>query len=234
MVHGSGARVLLIGDSDARMWVPPLVEIARRFSLTFSVAVADACPWQLGLFYPNSSTECRRLQADWYNRVVPQLGPDVVIVADRALDDPVFDPHAVTPKRYTDRASLEAALEDVTSKSIGRLSAPGRKIVLFEPTPLSPQSDDPLSCLSTGSPASRCVYTANRRPTPFELSLRAIAARPDVWSVDLDRLMCPRLPRCDPIIGNVIVKRDFSHLTATYTRTLASPLFAILHAHRIL
>ena len=234
MVHGSGAHIVLIGDSDARMWVPPLVEIAHRFSLTFSVAVADACPWQLGLSYPNSSAECRTLQADWYDRVVPQLDPDIVIVADRALDDPVFDPQSITPRHYTGRASLETALEAVTTKSIGRLSAPGRKIVLFEPTPLSPLADDPLSCLSTGSAASKCVYTANRRPTPFELSLRAMAARPDVWSVDLDRLACPRLPLCDPIIGNVIVKRDFSHLTATYTSTLANPLFAILHRPRIL
>ncbi|MDQ1534747.1 MAG: hypothetical protein QOF28_2508 [Actinomycetota bacterium] len=234
MVHGSGAHVILIGDSDARMWVPPLVEIARRFSLTFSVAVADACPWQLGLYYPNSSTECRTRQADWYDRVVPQLHPDVVIVADRALDDPVFDPQSLTPKHYTDRASLEAALEDVTTKSIDRLSAPRRKVVLFEPTPLAALSDDPLSCLSTGHPASKCVYEANRQPTPFERFLRTIAARPDVWSVDLDRLACPRLPRCDPVVGKVIVKRDASHLTATYTGTLADSLFAILRRPHIL
>ena len=150
--------MILMGDSDARMWVPPLVEIAKQFSLTFSVAVADACPWQLGLYYPNSSAECRTRQADWYDRVVPKLDPDIVIVADRALDDPVFDPHSLTPKHYTDRTSREAALEDVTMKSIDRLAAPGRKIVLFEPTPLSALSDDPLDCLSTGNPArSACT-----------------------------------------------------------------------------
>jgi peptidoglycan/LPS O-acetylase OafA/YrhL len=233
-VRGSGAHVLLIGDSDARMWVPALTEIAQRYSLTFSIAVADACPWQSGLYYPNSSSDCRTRQADWYERVVPGLHPDIVIVADRALDDPVFDPQTILPVHYTDRASYERALADVTTRSIRRLSAPAREVVLFEPTPLAAASADPLSCLSAGTPSSRCEYDANRAATPFERFLRATANHSDVWAVDVDRLACPRLPVCDPVVNDVIVKRDWSHLTATYSRTLAGPLFAILHRQHLL
>lgn len=234
IVRGDGAHVLLIGDSDARMWVSALEQIARRLSLTFSVAVADACPWQLGLYYSNSSAECRTRQVDWYDRVVPDLDPDVVIVADRALDDPVFDAQTITPLHYTSSATYERALDDVTTRSIRRLSAPGRKIVVLEPTPLAAIADDPLSCLSTGSPPARCVYRANAKTTPFERSLRAMAAAPNVWSVDVDRLVCPRLPRCDAIVGAIIVKRDWSHITATYSSTLGDPLFAILHRQHVL
>jgi hypothetical protein len=61
-----------------------------------------------------------------------------------------------------------------------------------------------------------------------------LAAPPSIWSIDLDRLVCPRLPHCDPVVGNVIVKRDWSHLTGTYSSTLADPIFAILHRQHIL
>ena len=123
---------------------------------------------------------------------------------------------------------------DVTTRSIRRLSAPAREVVLFEPTPLAAASADPLSCLSAGTAPSRCEYNANRAPTPFERFLRATANHSDVWAVDVDRLACPRLPVCDPVVNNVIVKRDWSHLTATYSRTLAGPLFAILHRQHLL
>jgi SGNH domain (fused to AT3 domains) len=45
-VRGTRQRVLLIGDSHAQMWLPALEAIARQDSLTLSVAVLDACPWQ--------------------------------------------------------------------------------------------------------------------------------------------------------------------------------------------
>jgi hypothetical protein len=48
-----------------------------------------------------------------------------------------------------------------------------------------------------------------------------------VEAVDLNDLICPG-PRCDPVIGRVLVYRDQEHITATYARTLAKAMEARL------
>ncbi len=234
VVRGHGADIVLMGDSVAIAWIPTLTAIAQRFSMTLSIVVSEACPWQRGLTYTNSSPHCRADQDDWYHRIIPQLHPDIVVVADRALDDPVFDVHASTPEHYTNRSGYERAIADVTTHSIDQLSASGRKVVLFEPTPLAAVSANPLSCLSAGTPAAKCAFTANREATPYEHFLRTIAERPDVYSVDLDHVMCPRLPRCDAVVNNVIALRDWDHMTGTYARTLADTVFATLRRDHVL
>ena len=97
IVHGTRQRVLLVGDSHARMWIPAFEEIARRESLTLSVAVLPGCPWQRGVVFtgdvfltPGQRRDCLRHQADWYDRVVPQLRPDVIILVHKGYDDPRF------------------------------------------------------------------------------------------------------------------------------------------------
>jgi hypothetical protein len=42
--------------------------------------------------------------------------------------------------------------------------------------------------------------------------------------VDLDRLVCPYLPICDPILGGTVVQFDGSHLTNKFSTALAPDL----------
>ena len=195
----------------------------------FSVATRPVCPWQRGLQYHLAAgyrEQCRRYQNDWYERMIPKLDPDVVVLAHQAYDDPGYpesfyglDGRPV----FHDSPRLESVLRDASAASLRALERPGRKIVILEPTPLS--SANPLSCLSRGGAQSRCEYRANAAPTPLESFYRRYAeTHPDVESVDADRMVCPRLPVCDPVVGEIIVKRDGSHLTATYARSLAGSL----------
>src|SRR4029079_15123479 len=85
VVHGTGARILLIGDSHAQMFVPTFETIARREHLTLSVSVSGLCPWQRDLYAgtpPNarkssrlSPRACKALKDDLYTRVIPALRP---------------------------------------------------------------------------------------------------------------------------------------------------------------
>jgi hypothetical protein len=54
-----------------------------------------------------------------------------------------------------------------------------------------------------------------------------------VWDLDLDRLACPYLPICDPIVRGKIVWYDLSHLSIGYSRTLADPIRALFTADGI-
>ena len=49
VVSGPGKRMLLAGDSNARMWIPTFAAIARAYGMSLYVAAASACPWQRGL-----------------------------------------------------------------------------------------------------------------------------------------------------------------------------------------
>jgi hypothetical protein len=60
-----------------------------------------------------------------------------------------------------------------------------------------------------------------------------MATDPSIKRIDLDRLVCPRRPRCDPIIRDIIVWRDTAHLTATYPRSLTDSVLAILRTQHI-
>jgi hypothetical protein len=76
--------------------------------------------------------------------------------------------------------------------------------------------------------AAECTFRANPVATPLELFYRSEARQPDITSIDLDHVVCPRWPTCDPIVGQVIVRRDGNHLTATFARTVAPEVGALL------
>ncbi len=240
VVRGTKERVLLIGDSYAQMWLPAFESIAKAESLTLSVAVLDACPWQRGLFYIGSGSfysNCKRHQDDWYNRVVPAFNPDIVILAQSGQGNSRFP----VPLTFPDGRKLgfgapgyNEALIHASAATLATLREPHRKVVVLEPTPSS-FPFDPLSCLSRGGSPSGCAYKVDADLTAIELYYRQASHPPNLLSVDLDRLVCPRLPICDAIVHDVIVRRDANgHLTATFAHSVSTTIDAILHTRGIL
>ncbi len=240
VVRGPGRRVVLMGDSVARMWIPTFTEIAKREGFSLSVASYPGCPWQRDLDYNGPRhviTQCREHRSDWYKRVIPRLHPDIVFLAQHGYDDPV------SPNRFllADGTAMtiqsdgfEQMLVDVSSSSLAALRAPDRDIVFIEPVPSPPTPFDPLSCLSGGGSQAACGFRASTAPTGLARYFRQAAARdPSVKRIDLDRLVCPGRPWCDPIIREIIVWRDTAHLTATYSRSLTDAVIAILRAQHV-
>ncbi len=235
VVHGTGKRVLLMGDSLARMWLPAFIAIAHREALTLTVAIHPACPWPDNLDGLSMSPDCEVRRADWYARVIPDVNPDIVFLANRPYDAPGNDLTVEVSGRLVSTANPIAihAITDATTRSLNLLRRPGREIVLLEPTPV-PQdpSFDPLLCLAAGN--TNCSFTVSPLTTPLTQLDRNLATIPDVWSLNLDQLACPRFPICDPVVNNIIVRRDHTHLTATYARAQTDPLLTILLNEHIL
>ncbi|MCU1353546.1 MAG: acyltransferase [Acidimicrobiales bacterium] len=220
---GRGPHVLLMGDSNMRMFIPTFRQIAARGDLTLSVAVTSQCPWQRNLFYGIGVASCRAHQADWFARIVVGLDPDIIVLSHRPMDDPA-DPVALfTPGSRLPFGSPDyfGTVRDLSARTLATLRKEGRKLVIIEPVPIAAHDDDPLDCLSSADRVDQCEYTANAEPTPIERLYRSSARAGEVWSLDLDRTICPRLPTCDAVVDGVIVKRDFDHLTATYAAKIA-------------
>ncbi len=61
--------------------------------------------------------------------------------------------------------------------------------------------------------------------------MRALAASTGgVWSLDLDRRICPFLPICDPLVDGLVPRLDDNHITVTFGRTLRTAVEQFLNA----
>ena len=85
IVHGSGPRVLLIGDSHAVMMTRMFAKLAKEHDFTLSVNALLGCPWQENLKNvqsgPPRQKQCTAARAGWYDTVLPKLHPDLVVIA---------------------------------------------------------------------------------------------------------------------------------------------------------
>ena len=243
-VHGTGPHILLIGDSHAHMLIPTLTTIAKQDNLTLSIAVKGGCPWQQDLYsFPAtvngtllSTAACKAQKDDLYNRVIPQLNPDIIITMNIGHEDPTqipfLGPNGTRLRNGT--PAMNRWLEQTTAESLAKLRDGGRrKVVLIEPIPVS--RFNPLDCLSKATYLEQCAYVVRPGPDPLERDYRQFAKDDrNVWSVDLDHLVCPFLPICDPIVNRQIVKWDPTHLTVKFAQSIAPQLNTYLQQNNIL
>ena len=237
-VRGSGPTWMLMGDSNARMYIRLFERLARENDATLVVAAFQGCPWQLGLNYTARAADvprCEAIRADWHRRLLPAFDPEVVFLAGRGLDDPM------QPSTLFGDATHDVTIDDpefatqvraTTLRTLVTLAVDGRQVVVVEPMPSGPIGFEPLDCIAT---AGNCTFAAATTPTPLEQLVRTVAAGAprsdgaDVFTLDLDRLVCPRWPACDPVVGDVITRRDGAHLTATFAESLWTHVDDALH-----
>jgi peptidoglycan/LPS O-acetylase OafA/YrhL len=230
LVRGAGPHIHLIGDSHALTLLDLFTDMAEEHDFTFSATTVGSCPWQRGLGYTDSDVladRCADQQVDWYERVLPELQPDIVVLFQRGLDDPVYPRmmQAIDPEfAGLDQGELLRRTSDAT---LDRLAAAGLRTVILEPIPIAPV--DPTACLSGANTLGVCAFQADERPLPSELFLRSASqSRQQMWSLDIDRLACPDLPTCMPMVGGEITRRDKHHLTLAFAESLAPGLFDVL------
>lgn len=100
--------------------------------------------------------------------------------------------------------------------------------MILEPIPEPRPGVDPLSCLSLGRPSATCAFEADPKATPLELFYRSEGRQPGITTIDLDHVVCPRWPTCDAIVGDIIVRPNPAHVTATFAESVAPQMAALL------
>ncbi len=237
VVPGDGQRIMLMGDSHAGMLLPTMLGLAERRGDQLSVGMHNSCPWQLDITFGAPDQACLDAKVDFQDRLIPTFDPDVIVLAGRTFDDPSNTVGIRTRDGLRLRngdPGYEELVRTVTTKTVEAFRRQGRQVVIVEPIPYPSDEDDPLRCLSAAEFVEQCRYVASPGPLPTERIFRELAAADEgVWSIDIDRLACPYLPICDPIVRGMVVKHDEGHLTATYARSLSEHLEAILVASGI-
>jgi peptidoglycan/LPS O-acetylase OafA/YrhL len=213
VVAGDGPHILVIGDSNATMYVAALTEAARLTGARLSLAVADGCPWQLGFSHLNEGTRqaCEGVRPVTYDRVIPGLDPDVILL--------INSPIGVGQLTELGQGRTQELL-DATDDSLERLGATGAELVIVDPVPMLPDFD-PLACLAEATYVEDCAFAPRFVDSWIDRELRGRAAASEqLHYVNWDSLVCPRLPVCDAIQGETPVFWNQGHLTAEYSALL--------------
>ena len=213
IVKGTGAHVLVMGDSNAEMLIPAFESMARANDLTLSLAVTSGCPWQRGLNpLVSRSPQCAANKGDAYDRVIPALKPDVIVAIDT---------------EYSELLISTAAMRRATVASVPQLSAKGRTIVLVNPLVRAPIDAPPLACLASAKYLEDCRFVGDMNPSRTDAIYQQVAGtNRDVVIADLDSLSCPYLPICDPVIDGIVARWDQQHLTTAFSASLGDELAA--------
>lgn len=220
LVEGSGPHVAIYGDSNSLMWVPAFEVIAEEHDLTLSVLSRPGCRWQDGLMNPAQvGTEqlatCEANQRFAYDRAIPELAPDLLVVTNSVELEPASTNQPPGP--------LASTIENTTKASLESLAVDDRRVLVIESKPMPAAGpEDPLACLADATYVEECRFTTMSGPTWIERLERDEAQRlPGVSTADFDQLICPFGPICDPIIDGVPVYWDGKHITVEFSRMIA-------------
>jgi hypothetical protein len=207
--------VALVGDSKAAQWWPALETLADARNWRVVSYVKSSCAFTTA----RNSLDGRSYDScsEWNSKVLDRLTgadrPDFVItsqVRGKALDG-------------SRKVSVDAMVAGLRG-AWGRLTAVGVEVIVLKDTPQTGMQV--YKCVSEHSDQlTQCTYDREEGVAASAASTQVIAAKgmDRVHVIDMTDAICPTA-RCAPVIGNVLVYRQGSHLTATYVESLAPRL----------
>ena len=209
--------VAMVGDSKILQWQSAAATLARENSWQVRSYTKSNCGLHAGLQTNHGAPylNCRAWNADVLADLIADP-PDVVLVSNyvnTALD------------LTADLDQTQAAMVDALATSWRQLQEAGSAVVVVLDNP-SPGEQTVYECVA--------AHLNDMRPCGFDQAegiarsgqpaqLAAVDRVPGVRTVDLTDYICPDQV-CVPVIGNVLIYRQGSHLTDSYVRTLTDPL----------
>jgi peptidoglycan/LPS O-acetylase OafA/YrhL len=210
----SATTVVLFGDSHAGAWFPALRAVAEQRGWKLVVVTKSSCSAaSVRVFQPKLNRpfdECVSWRESAWG-YIGSLHPAMVVLTSAAaggnLADRVADPDAAWTAGWARSADL--------------LAHSGARLYLIDDTPY--QRGDVPVCLSAHptNPAACAVDPRDALPHVERRGMIDAALRQrGVTTIDPTPWFCTATA-CPVIVGNVLVYRDVSHITATYARLLA-------------
>jgi hypothetical protein len=205
--------VAVVGDSKATQWLPAIRMLAEQNHWRVVTYLKASCSFSESV--PQADGKPYETCATWNREVLARLKaarPDYVITTQggtKALDE--------NGELSTDEmiAGLRARWSE--------LMANGSRVVVIADNP-SPGLNVYECVERNPTRLSACSFPRRRYETSSAAPVLQTAAQGlGVRVVDLFDAICPT-ERCAPVIGNVLLYRQGSHLTRTYVETLTPRL----------
>ncbi len=210
-VPSGGRTILLYGDSHAVQWFEPLEQIALQRGWRLVVLAKGGCPVaEVDVPTPVLHYTCppyRDRAVAW----IEQHEPDLVVVGNS----------------YTQYPADAEEWAEGTEATIDRLSEAGSPVVLIGDNPAS--TVDPPACLSEHlDDVSECATARSDAVLPERISAEVVATRDHgVTFVDTTDWFCTD-DVCPVVLGNLLVMRDETHITAPMAEFLRPLLEAAI------
>jgi peptidoglycan/LPS O-acetylase OafA/YrhL len=211
-----GPKVMLVGDSHGQMLVRALTAMAEEQGFNLYLSVLSGCPWQEGLVKAENrdvrQLTCAGTRDRLYHQMLDELDIDIVMLSGRSREDGGTMNLVRPPDDDRPVDSRDALIVETTERTFASLDEAGVRTLVFtgiwEPT----SGEDPLECLAGARSVAQCrVPVIPRQRLLDSLFVAADAASPDIYTVDINPIMCPAAPVCDPVLDGIPVWRDSAH-----------------------
>jgi hypothetical protein len=206
---GSHLRVALVGDSHAAMLLPGLVPQLDSVGWSLDSYVGWGCQWTV-----SSENQCQGARA---------------AIQERLLRGD-YDLVLTTASRHTyAEQPFEQAVQDYVAAWKPVIDG-GTRVIAIADNPMP--GEDARQCLITaGDVYEKAQECATDQPTAYRLRdhLVEAAAATGVPLVRLDQAYC-QADGCPMVSNHVVIYRDNSHITATFSKTLGPAIVQRLQA----
>lgn len=204
---------VVVGDSKILQYYEALDAAGKALGWRITTATKSSCPF----VNASTSTECEAFQ-DAVLIEVKKKRPDYLITSQRASE-----------ARYPSNAEKKGQkpMIDGLRSMWSEVTELGTEVIVVLDNPHPTREVRPVyECLvKHPQQAHLCAFARSdgieRSSAP--VMKKAAKGLPDVHLVDLTDYICPQ-KLCPPVIGDVVVYRQGSHLTNTYARSLAPVL----------
>ncbi len=214
---GGKKTLILFGDSHAMQYFPALQRLAMENSWRLiNLTKAECTPGEVSIrsmIADRVYTECDTWREESLRRI-EQGGARAMVVMS---GDTAYTPFGEDGEELLGKEGADA-LEEGYVKTLARIRAAGLQTTVIRDTPAS--ASDVPSCVSEELQNLDSCAFERVRDRDKEFDVRAARRSPGAHLIDVTAEICPG-ELCRAVIGDALVYRDKSHLTATFARTLS-------------
>ncbi len=215
--------IALAGDSHAAQWTSALIELAAARHWRLLIFDRSGCPIMDAQYLTARSTNITSGCVEWEQKTVAQLESrrdiDLIFVGG------YYGAYALQGATSHQDQLAAPSISTMISSAASRWTATGKRVVILGDTPRA--TFDPATCLTSAAGSlSTCSFLANEpsyADTVTPLVTTALARDPLVRVIDPTPWLCVN-ETCPPVVGGVVTLVDNNHMSATYSRSLSTPL----------
>lgn len=202
--------IVLFGDSHAAEWMPALHKVASANGWRLIVHTKKACPdAEIPTDKDPNGNDCVVWRRDVID-LIAGIHPDLVIMSSFR-----YKQVGAAAGRNPDVVWQEGL--DLTVSKVRPLTT---HLMLLGDS-ATPQEDIPTCVASNLSSVSRCMSSRDNAVRPGRLAVeREVALKYDADFIPTSDWMCTDTA-CPVVVGNVLMYRDSSHITATASEFLS-------------
>ena len=212
--------IVLFGDSHAAQWMPAIDQVAVANGWRLIVHTKKACPSaEIPTIRDPDYTDCAVWRADVIASM-EALNPDLIVLSG----------YRYQAAPGTEGRSPDQVWSDGIDLTVSKLKPFAQHVLLLGDSS-TPKLLVPYCLANNLTNVPNCMASREEaiRPTRLQVE-RDVAAKYDIDFIPTSDWTCTE-SLCPVIVGNVLMYRDDSHLTATASKFLAPYVeLALLHA----